>query len=323
MFTSSNCLLKMLYSYKASLVIMVAHKEGIFNLLANKSVDAKSLANLKGWQPQQTRVFLNILVNLHMLDCLDGRYSCAESTLKFLLPEKETYLGDLIEIETKFYEEMINVDSVINGLKGHGTLFPEKYNESYMRAMEYGVRYAAINIVRVAKRYSPLKKMLDLGGGPGQIAVTFCRFNDQTEATVFDLPNMRKYAEKNIKAHQLQKRIQVRSGDCVKDKYGEDYDVIVISNLLHFFNIREIIQILNQAYNSLIQGGIVIIHDFFIGEVDNEVAQLSAIDWLVMGAAFDYSLDDFTLLVKDNTQFKVIYSQKIIGPPTSMIILQK
>lgn len=322
MFTSSAEVLNELYAYKRSVILMAACKEGLFFEIGKKPISAEDYAAKKGWKIPQTVVFLRLLKEQGLLEFRDGKYHCSNLSKKFLDDNSESYLGYLVKLETKIYHEMIDDNSIIKGLKGVSTPLPSDCEDIYMKAMEYGVKYAAVVIVKLVKKYITVNKVLDLGGGPGEIAATFCKLCKNSSAVVFDLPEMRSYAQENVVNKQMEKKIQLISGDCLIDNWGKNYDVIVISNLLHFFDKNNIVEILNKAYKALNYNGIVVVHDFFTGEESTEIAELSVIDWLVMGVAFDYTLNEFADSVELETNFKVIERRKLNGPPTSLIVLQ-
>lgn len=325
MFDSSNNLLETLFCYKASLIVMIAHKEGVIAFIGKGQRTAEEVAKEKRWLVPQTQLILNVLVNLGFLSQEKDRYFCNDTSKKFLLPGTASYLGDLIELESALYRQVMNEDSILKGLRGGAAKFPDECNRSYMNAMEHGVNYASVYMVRISRRYSPNAKILDLGGGPGQVAVTFCRLNEKTHATVFDLPHMRQYAEERIRSNGYQNRIQTLSGDCLQDSWGNGYDTIVISNLLHFFGRDDIVRILKHSYEALLPNGIVLVHDFFTAPqgMDNLTASLSTIDWLVMGTPFDYSIRSFSDIVEAETDFSIMESRKLAAAPTSLIVLQK
>ena len=62
---------------------------------------------------------------------------------------------------------------------------------------------------------SAKRHLLDLGGGPGTYAIHFCRANPALQATVYDLPTTRPFAEQTIKRFGLGKKgetVDLRSG---------------------------------------------------------------------------------------------------------------
>lgn len=75
---------------------------------------------------------------------------------------------------------------------------------------------------------------LDLGGGPGQVAIALAQAHPQWRGQVFDLPDAVAVAADSIAAAGLGQRLQVRGGDLTQDPLGDGYDLIWCSSVLHF-----------------------------------------------------------------------------------------
>ena len=75
--------------------------------------------------------------------------------------------------------------------------------------------------------------LLDMGGGPGTYAIYFCMKYPRLEASVYDLPSTRPFAERAIRQFKLTDRIRFIEGDYLQDKIEGSYDVVWLSHILH------------------------------------------------------------------------------------------
>lgn len=75
---------------------------------------------------------------------------------------------------------------------------------------------------------------LDLGGGPGQVAIALAHAHPQWRGRVFDLPDAVAVAADSIAAAGLAPRLQACGGDLARDPLGEGYHLIWCSSVLHF-----------------------------------------------------------------------------------------
>ena len=107
-------------------------------------------------------------------------------------------------------------------------------------------------------------QMLDLGGGPGTYALYFCRHNATLNATVYDLPTTRPFAEKTIAAFGLEGRVTFQAGDYLTDNIEGTYDVIWLSHILHAEGPGDCMKILHKSMSRLAPNGVIIIHDFLL-----------------------------------------------------------
>lgn len=320
MFTSANRLIEILYGYKASIILMIANRYCVFQHIGSGSLSADQIAEKTGWKQERAAPFLDCLVKMELLNKIDGYFVNSPLADQFLLPDSRSYLGNLVELERHVYLELVTEKRLETALKGGASKFPSVDKGIYMGAMEHGVRFAAINMARAVQKLMCPLSMLDLGGGPGEVAVTFCRIFPELKATIFDLPEMFEYADANIKKNNLAQKICIKSGDCLVDSIGQNYDVAVVSNLLHFFNKPEIKELLVRVKGALNPGGIVVVHDFFVEEEQNSmISSISSLDWLTMGVVFNYSLDEMVSILKD-AGFSSVSSKKLSMVPTSMIV---
>jgi len=108
------------------------------------------------------------------------------------------------------------------------------------------------------------RHFLDLGGGPGIYAIHFCLNNPQLQATVYDLPMSRPFAERNIEAFGLKERTVFKEGDYLAEDIQGTYDVAWLSQVLHSEGPEDCQMVIQKAVSTLEPGGMVIIHDMIL-----------------------------------------------------------
>lgn len=72
--------------------------------------------------------------------------------------------------------------------------------------------------------FSSFRKMLDPGGGPGLLGIAIVNRHPELRAVIFDTP----------KECNLENRVEVMTGDYLKDSIGEGYDFILAIGTLNF-----------------------------------------------------------------------------------------
>jgi cyclopropane fatty-acyl-phospholipid synthase-like methyltransferase len=108
------------------------------------------------------------------------------------------------------------------------------------------------------------RHLLDLGGGPGTYAIHFCLNNPRLNATVFDLPTTRPFAEKTIEKFGLAERIQFVSGDYLEDNIEGAYDVAWLSQILHGEGPDDCQRLIEKAVSVLQPDGMILVHEFIL-----------------------------------------------------------
>jgi len=125
-----------------------------------------------------------------------------------------------------------------------------------------------------------VKKILDLGGGPGTYAMAFAKRN--IEVTLLDFPDTLRIAKELI-APGLADRIKLLPGDFTKTSFGNGYDMVFISQILHAYSNKDCLSILKKSSASLKPGGRVVVQEFYLDETKTWPPQgaLFAINMLV------------------------------------------
>ena len=77
---------------------------------------------------------------------------------------------------------------------------------------------------------------LDLGGGPGLVALSLARRFPNSTGVLFDFPETVKVAYKNIMEEGVEHRIEVQAGDLNKQSPNSQFDLIWCSSVLHFLD---------------------------------------------------------------------------------------
>ncbi|MEK7870722.1 MAG: methyltransferase, partial [Nitrospirota bacterium] len=119
-------------------------------------------------------------------------------------------------------------------------------------------------------------RMLDLGGGAGTNAIAFCQVYPELTATVFDLPATLRLTEKTVKEAGLDSRIALLPGNFNTDSLGGPYDVVLMSDILHYQTYETNAALVKKVLAHLAPGGRLIIKDRFLDEAGTGPAWTTA-----------------------------------------------
>ena len=126
----------------------------------------------------------------------------------------------------------------------------------------------AKNVAPVLASQIPLNNattLLDVGGGTGIYSIAFLRANPELRAIVFDRPEVLKTAEKFAAEYGVAVRMLLQAGDMFADPLP-NADVILLSNILHDWDVTECQTLINRCAASLNPGGRLIIHDVLLND---------------------------------------------------------
>jgi cyclopropane fatty-acyl-phospholipid synthase-like methyltransferase len=107
------------------------------------------------------------------------------------------------------------------------------------------------------------RHLLDVGGGSGIYSSTMVAAHSQLNATVLEQSPVDAIVRKEIEKHGLTDRVQVVAGDMFQVTWPQA-DIVLLSNVLHDWDVAEARALLVKAAETLPSGGLLVIHDAFI-----------------------------------------------------------
>jgi len=112
-------------------------------------------------------------------------------------------------------------------------------------------------------------RLLDLGGGPGWLAIAVAQQLPGSHTVVFDLPDTVAVAAQNIADSSVQSRASVMAGNLDEDDIGSGYDLVWCASVLHF--LRDPAAAVKRMHAALRPGGtLAIAHAERSGEPDHD-----------------------------------------------------
>lgn len=106
---------------------------------------------------------------------------------------------------------------------------------------------------------SGTSKLLDCGGGDAVNSIALANANPHLSATILEIAATKPITEKKIEEAGLSDRIEVEAGDMHADEFPTGYDTIMFAHQLVIWTPEENTALLRKAYESLPEGGRVII----------------------------------------------------------------
>ena len=170
-------------------------------------------------------------------------------------------------------------------------------------------------------------RVLDVGGGHGVFSVMLANAHPQLQATILDGEVALGTAEKHVTEHHLSSRIRLLPGDLWQIDWGEPYDLILLFNLLHHYDLDTNRKLLQKVHAALKPGGQVAILDQIEGNVfgggSNAIVQLVALMFYLFADGRVYTSEELMGLLTE-TGFKNQHLAKLAkAPGTSLITAVK
>lgn len=232
----------------------------VFNILSNL-MSAEDVAKTLGMHPGNTRIFLDSLVAINLLQKRKGEYRNVPIAQAFLVETSPTFLG-------RFFTSMQTDDQFLHNLPQlvkegpppppETTPFSEEAFAKIVVLMadveRSGYVQEAINILLELPEFPSFSKMLDLGGGPGLIGMSIVDAHPTMTGVIFDLSPVVKETKKYIQEYEMGDRMEVLSGDFNRDSIGGGYDLVWASAILQFA--VDIDAVVKKVYDALNPRGV-------------------------------------------------------------------
>jgi SAM-dependent methyltransferase len=141
--------------------------------------------------------------------------------------------------------------------------------EKSARQLTLALAGRARNVAPVLAERYPLpdaRKLLDVGGGTGLYAIAWLQRHPNLRAIVWDRPEVLKVAAEMAQAHGVTERLECLPGDMFIDPVPDDCDVMLLSNVLHDWDVPQCRALIARLAAALPAGGRLLIHDVFLDD---------------------------------------------------------
>lgn len=253
--------------YWETKILLTAVKLDVFSVLDQRTRTAGEIAGKIGADAKALSLLLNALVALRLLRQEEGGYANSSIAREHLVRHSPQYIGHLLLLHDAEWENWGNLEEAIRTGQS-----PVKQHV-FETAPELGANVLAV-LHRIGRQSGPelakrlklhqAQTMLDLGGGAGTNAIAFCQVYPQLAATIFDLPATLPLAERMIKEAGMENRIGLMAGNFNRDDLGGPYDVILMSDVLHYQDFEANAGLVRKTFVHLRPGGRLVIKDRYL-----------------------------------------------------------
>jgi len=237
---------------------MTANNYRFFDHLKEPTT-AVRLAVRKKTDKRATEILLDALSGMGLLQKKQGHYKNRSIASRLLVSDSPYYQGDIIKHADALWHKWTDLDDVMKsgspsrGSRSHKSFIMGMHNLSVLKAKDIVSNLGLRGV----------KRALDLGGGPGTYSIELARKG--VEVTLFDTPDTIKIAKKVIGNGRGDKNlIGFIGGDFLTDDIGQDYDLILVSQILHMFAEGANLRLLRKCKKALKKKGRVVVQEFLI-----------------------------------------------------------
>jgi 2-polyprenyl-3-methyl-5-hydroxy-6-metoxy-1,4-benzoquinol methylase len=243
---------------------------GLFSAMGNGPRTAGELAATCGIVERGARILADYLVIAGFLTKSGERYALTSDSAMFLDRRSPAYLGGAVNflLSRQLIDSFANLTAAVR--KG-GTAVSDEGTVShdnpiwveFARGMAPLMHLPAQLLVGLIGRdpNQPLR-VLDVAAGHGMFGIAVAKHFSQAQITALDWPNVLAVAGENARKAGVSDRHTLLPGSAFEVDWGGPYDIVLLTNFFHHFDVSTCDEIARRAFASLAPGGRAITLEF-------------------------------------------------------------
>jgi ubiquinone/menaquinone biosynthesis C-methylase UbiE len=261
-------------SYQRSAAIRAAVELEVFTAIAEGHRTPQALAEKCQASERGMRILCDYLSVIGFLTKENQSYSLTPDSAMFLDKHSPAYVGRAVEfllspVLTRGFDNL--TEAVRRGgtvLPEEGTIAPEHpVWVDFARAMAVLMTLPAqLMTKRIEMDRERKIKVLDIAAGHGMYGITLAQANPEAEIVALDWPNVLEVAKENALKAGLADRYSTIAGSAFDVDFGRNYDLVLLTNFLHHFDVETCEQLLRKVHAALADDGKAVTVEFVPNE---------------------------------------------------------
>ncbi|MBV9029950.1 MAG: methyltransferase domain-containing protein [Pseudonocardiales bacterium] len=254
-------------------IIRAGVQLGVFDQIATGRDQAGSIAAAIDADERGTRILLDALAALGLLDTAEG-YRLTPLADAFLVTSRPGYLGGMVNISAApwtwtAYSHL--AEAVRHGgtvLDHHAETPGHEFWEAFAPSSTGMAAPASRRLSELLRGWAAQREnleILDIACGSGLYSLTLAAQHPTARATLLDWANVLELTQDNVEALGLRERTSFIEGDVFEVALGGPYDVIIASHILHHFSEQRCRELMSRLVTALKPDGRLVVHEFASG----------------------------------------------------------
>jgi hypothetical protein len=259
-----------LTAYQDSAALKGALELDLFTAISENGATAAELATRCHAAERGVRILSDYLTVLGFLEKKGDRYHLTKDSAAFLNKKSPAYAGGAAEflLSDHLTEAFADVAAAVRKggtvLAGAGSMAPEHPMWlSFARGMSWLMRPGAQTLAEIVA-LDPARdtKVLDISASHAIWGLSFAERNPRAHVVALDWAPVLKVAGENAERMKLTDRFSTIEGSAFEVDFGRDYDLILLPNFLHHFDVPTCVRLLQKCHTALQENGRVAIVEF-------------------------------------------------------------
>lgn len=229
---------------------------------------AETITSGHHWDPMATRVLLDDLCAMKLLTQEGNRYRLVPEAEQYLVPDKPTYMGRYLLSDFAWEGNGQLAEAIRTGRR------PIGFRATTTEVIDTWIGMYAGNLAVPETYLGKSDKMwqelgiepragleiLDVACGPAPRSFALARAHPGVRVTLLDWEQILTIAAKVAADLGVQSQVTLLPGDLWTVPYpSEQYDVIYLGNITHFFSPEQNIRLFRRTGDALVEGGTLVV----------------------------------------------------------------
>ncbi|HEX3571542.1 MAG TPA: class I SAM-dependent methyltransferase [Acidobacteriaceae bacterium] len=260
----------MMLAYQRTAALKTAVELGVFGAVGQGANDVASIAKKCSSSERGIRILCDFLAIHGLLTKENGQYRNSPTSAVFLDPQSPACMGSATQFlgNPMMIDEFQRLTDIVRKghtlLPGQGSVEPEnpvwvQFAES-MAPLMAGVAGPFAEVATQGK--SGPMKVLDIAAGHGLFGINVAMRNPEARITAVDWRKVLEVAERNARKAGVESRYELLPGSAFEVEFGGPYDVVLLTNFLHHFDVPTCTSLLKKVRAATKPGGSVAILEF-------------------------------------------------------------
>ena len=268
--------MRILGDFANSQILDASIEYDFFTLIHKGLQTADEIAREAGTDPRATRIVLDSLPALGLVEKRDGKYFLAPTSEAFLVRGKPSYVGDFRHVALALWDGMAHLKESLRTGKPLSRMDTnaelavwEKLVLGIIVIAEPAAK-ALCDILKIGTERRGMR-VLDIAGGSSIFGMTILSRDPAAQVTQLDWPNVNAVAKKLNQERGFDSKIRFIDGEhqTASIEAGH-YDLVIASNFCRFESPKGIHALCAKAYQALKPGRNFVINDFVPNEERTE-----------------------------------------------------
>jgi SAM-dependent methyltransferase len=321
--TNPEPIIQIASSFMSAKFLLVANEIGLFEKLAEGPATLDELAKRTGIPRRTTRMVVDAMVSLGLVENRKGQYLNGHHVATFLSGGPGADLRpQLRRLNRLQYPQWQELEAAVRSDGGHtryGTLSEDelKIDSEGMAALTTQTALALASVYDFSRH----QHVLDLGGGTGNFLVVILNRYPKLAGTLYELPDTAAVARRVLAGTAEGARINVVDGDFFADSLPQGADATILANIIHLFSPTHSKELLERIRRQSKTGSRLLLIDFWTDPTHTQpapTAMLAGEFLLVAGEGDVYSAQEIQDWLRD-TSWRLVQHQRLPGPASLIV----